>query len=357
MPTKSVHTPLGTLNLSEQGGKLVSASWSHDLFHESTPLLDKAAAEVEEYFAGNRREFSPIWQAAGTPFQKKVWEVMNTIPYGKTLTYGEVAERLGTAPRPVGGACGANPIPLLQPCHRITGAGGALTGYSGGMGTDTKALLLAFEAGNRSGAVPAHFDLWAPWRGNLPAKTFYVMRHGETDYNREMRLQGHIDIPLNATGKQQAKKAAPLLNSIKPARVVASPLQRAHDTARIAMAEAGLGQHLLSLHPGLKERSFGVNEGSLRTALPNWHYWSCAPEGEPWPLFIKRLLTTVAETLDGPGPVLLVAHGAVVRALDESLGQSKHTHIDNSTVLKFSPSEAGTHQPWLVEEITLTNKD
>src|SRR5690606_13127856 len=93
----------------------------------------------------------------GTDFERRVWRAMIAIPQGRTQTYGEVARMLGSTPRAVGGACGANPIPLVIPCHRIVGAGGALGGYSGGRGAETKRFLLELE-----GALTPEQDLFAP---------------------------------------------------------------------------------------------------------------------------------------------------------------------------------------------------
>ena len=112
-------------------------------------LLADAAQQLAAYFAGARRDFDLPLSPQGTPFRLRVWAAMQAIPYGETRSYGDLARMLGTAPRAVGGACGANPIPLVIPCHRVTGSGGALGGFSGGAGCDTKRHLLALE-----GALP-----------------------------------------------------------------------------------------------------------------------------------------------------------------------------------------------------------
>ncbi|MDE2571513.1 MAG: methylated-DNA--[protein]-cysteine S-methyltransferase [bacterium] len=110
----------------------------------------EAAAQLEAYFAGTRREFDLPLAPRGTPFQLRVWEELRRVPYGTTTTYGAIAERLGnpTASRAVGHANGQNPIPIIVPCHRVIGSGGALTGFGGGI--DVKAALLALESGQLS---------------------------------------------------------------------------------------------------------------------------------------------------------------------------------------------------------------
>ena len=108
-------------------------------------VLAEAARQLTEYFAGERREFALPLAPSGTPFRLRVWAAMQAIPYGQTRSYGDLARALDSAPRAIGGACGANPIPLVIPCHRVVGAGGALGGFSGGAGCDTKRQLLALE--------------------------------------------------------------------------------------------------------------------------------------------------------------------------------------------------------------------
>ena len=112
---------------------------------------DRLRAQVGEWFAGTRTVFDIPIAPSGTDFQRKVWDILNGIPYGETLGYGEIARMLGRpgAARAVGQACGANPIWLVVPCHRVVGTGGRLTGYAGGI--DRKAALLAMEASVRAG--------------------------------------------------------------------------------------------------------------------------------------------------------------------------------------------------------------
>jgi methylated-DNA-[protein]-cysteine S-methyltransferase len=110
------------------------------------PLVTEAMRQIEEYFAGRRRDFDLPLDLRGTPFQIEVWEMVRQIPYGETRGYGELARALGRpgAARAVGAANGANPVPILVPCHRVIGAGGALTGYGGGL--DRKKFLLELES-------------------------------------------------------------------------------------------------------------------------------------------------------------------------------------------------------------------
>jgi methylated-DNA-[protein]-cysteine S-methyltransferase len=105
--------------------------------------------QLAEYFAGERREFDVPMQLAGTAFQRRVWEELVRIPYGTTITYAELARRVGrpTAVRAVGAANGRNPISILVPCHRVIGADGKLTGYGGGV--ERKQWLLELERGPR----------------------------------------------------------------------------------------------------------------------------------------------------------------------------------------------------------------
>lgn len=107
------------------------------------------AVQLAEYFDGRRRAFELPLAPGGSAFEREVWDVLTSIPYGATTTYGAIAERLGgrATARAVGGAVGANPIAVVVPCHRVVGADGSLTGYGGGL--DRKRALLALE-----GALP-----------------------------------------------------------------------------------------------------------------------------------------------------------------------------------------------------------
>lgn len=119
-------------------------------WHEGPhPLLQRAEQQLREYFAGQRRSFDLPLAPQGSPFQRRVWQSLATIGYGETLSYGQLAARLGSpaASRAVGAANGRNPLPIVVPCHRVIGTNGALTGFGGGL--PTKQYLLELE-----GALP-----------------------------------------------------------------------------------------------------------------------------------------------------------------------------------------------------------
>ena len=111
----------------------------------SSPVIEQARQELDEYFRGERRVFSVPLLFAGTDFQKRVWQALTEIPYGTTISYSELAERLGmpSAVRAVANANGANAISLFAPCHRVIGSNGKLTGYAGGL--EAKRYLLRRE--------------------------------------------------------------------------------------------------------------------------------------------------------------------------------------------------------------------
>ena len=107
-------------------------------------LLHRAAAMVREYLAGGRTGFDLPLILAGTSFQLRTWHIIREIPYGRTMSYGEIASRLGNRnlARAVGGAAHANPLPLVIPCHRVIGSSGSLTGFGGGLALKEKLLRL-----------------------------------------------------------------------------------------------------------------------------------------------------------------------------------------------------------------------
>jgi methylated-DNA-[protein]-cysteine S-methyltransferase len=146
----SVSSPVGWLTLvaSEQGLCAVNWGSAGRKRQPQHPVLQAAATQLEEYFAGTRRTFDLQLDLRGTPFQVRTWSALAEIPYGTTVSYGEQARRLGVprAVRAVGAANGSNPLPIVLPCHRVIGANGALTGYGGGL--DVKQWLLAHERGS-----------------------------------------------------------------------------------------------------------------------------------------------------------------------------------------------------------------
>ena len=145
-----VKSPIGDLLATKNDDGAVT----HIHFAGATPApewnrddraFDDVRAELDAYFAGKLREFSLPLAPAGTDFQRAVWSFLRTIPYGQTRSYLDVANALGkpSACRAVGAANGANPIPIVVPCHRVIGANGSLTGFGGGI--DVKRRLLALE--------------------------------------------------------------------------------------------------------------------------------------------------------------------------------------------------------------------
>ncbi len=147
MTRRRIDSPLGPLTLTGAGGALVALDWGGpaDAAAGPDPLLEEAARQLDAYFAGRLRVFDLPLAPQGSPFRQRVWAAMQAIPYGATASYGDLARALGTAPRAVGGACGANPLPIIIPCHRVVGGGGAPGGYSGLGGLETKGRLLALE--------------------------------------------------------------------------------------------------------------------------------------------------------------------------------------------------------------------
>lgn len=144
--------PLGRLRLEADNTGITSITFcsaeaAAELPAQPHPLLERAKAQLAEYFAGTRQRFDLPLAASGTPFQRRVWAALDTVPFGQTRTYGEIATALGqpTASRAVGLANGRNPLPIIVPCHRVIGANGKLTGYAGGLAR--KQWLLTHEQG------------------------------------------------------------------------------------------------------------------------------------------------------------------------------------------------------------------
>jgi methylated-DNA-[protein]-cysteine S-methyltransferase len=149
----TIATALGDLTAVTQGGALTGLYFPHH-WHRPDPAafgpyqdggLDAVRAQLGEYLAGQRREFDLPVRASGSPFQQRVWALLSQIPYGTTVSYGDLAGELGggVTARETGAAVGRNPVSIIIPCHRVVGAGGALTGYAGGL--RRKRLLLDLE--------------------------------------------------------------------------------------------------------------------------------------------------------------------------------------------------------------------
>ena len=140
--------PVGALGLEEENGRLTRLYLPNqpaERLGEETPVLARGRAELLEYFRGERRAFTVALDPRGTPFRRRVWEALAAVPFGQTVTYGELARQIGSprAVRAVGQANHFNPLPILLPCHRVVGADGLLTGYAGGL--ELKRFLLALE--------------------------------------------------------------------------------------------------------------------------------------------------------------------------------------------------------------------
>jgi len=151
-----LENPLGELLLTSRGGRLtglyfvdqahvppVEHDWKRD---DDAEIFIRTGQQLAEYIAGERIEFDVPLELMGTPFQARVWQVIAAIPFGQTITYGELAEQIGApqSVRAVGAATGRNPVSWIVPCHRVMGKSGALTGYAGGV--SRKKALLDFEA-------------------------------------------------------------------------------------------------------------------------------------------------------------------------------------------------------------------
>ena len=152
-------SPLGEIILASDGEALTGLWFAGQKYEGATlapeheekdlPVFDETRRWLDVYFAGKDPGFPPPLRLRGTDFRKTVWEILLTIPYGETTTYGEIAAQIAretggsVSARAVGGAVGHNPVSLIVPCHRVVGADGSLTGYAGGI--DRKKALLALE--------------------------------------------------------------------------------------------------------------------------------------------------------------------------------------------------------------------
>ncbi len=141
-----MESPVGRLALHSDGEALCAVKFGGDARRmDDAPVLLQAERELKEYFAGRRRVFSVPLCMQGTPFRRLVWQALTEIPFGETLSYGEIARRIGRpkACRAVGMANHKNPLPIIVPCHRVLGANGKLIGYAGGL--EIKKYLLELE--------------------------------------------------------------------------------------------------------------------------------------------------------------------------------------------------------------------
>ena len=159
---RTIDSPVGPLTLAGKGQRLMHLRMvdqtyepSHDGWVPDDDAFPEAVEQLEAYFAGDRTDFELELALVGTQFQRWVWAALQTIPYGETRSYGEIAQQIGSpgAFRAVGLANGHNPIGIIVPCHRVIGSNGSLTGYGGGL--DRKRALLELE---KSRTAPALFD-------------------------------------------------------------------------------------------------------------------------------------------------------------------------------------------------------
>lgn len=151
-------SPVGQLKLVANAHALVAVLWENEnpkrvrlaeLLEEAQhPVLLETARQLNEYFAGQRRQFDLPLDFEGTAFQQKVWQALLSIPFGETRSYKQIAEQIGHAKavRAVGAANGKNPISIIAPCHRVVGANGKLVGFAGGL--ENKSILLEIEGSN-----------------------------------------------------------------------------------------------------------------------------------------------------------------------------------------------------------------
>ena len=158
--TATYKSPLGTILLAAneigltglwfEGQKYCARTLPKEHISKETPVLAEAKRWLDIYFAGKEPDFTPPLQPAGSAFRQAVWQILLQIPYGQTMTYGEIARRMAEirkvphmSAQAVGGAVGHNEVSIIIPCHRVVGTGGSLTGYAGGM--EKKVALLELE--------------------------------------------------------------------------------------------------------------------------------------------------------------------------------------------------------------------
>lgn len=142
-------TPIGWISITEEDDKISEISIGEPavcFFMAETKLISDAKKQLNEYFAGKRKNFDLPVALSGTDFQMSVWEKLSEIPYGETRTYKQVAEMIGSPSsyRAVGSAAGKNPVPIIVPCHRVIASGGSMSGYA--LGADAKKFLIELES-------------------------------------------------------------------------------------------------------------------------------------------------------------------------------------------------------------------
>lgn len=144
MAELGIPSPLGALTLTEAGGDLVAVRWQVCAQDQPTPLLEEAASQFAAYFAGTLQAFDLPWRVDRSDAQARACAAMAAIPFGTTRSYGDLAKDVGVSAQAMGQLCGANPLPILVPCHRVLRATG-LGGFSGGRGIEDKVWLLRHE--------------------------------------------------------------------------------------------------------------------------------------------------------------------------------------------------------------------
>lgn len=164
--TYHYYSPLGGITMASDGTALTglwfdgqkyfAGTVSEEHIEKSLPIFEDVSKWLDIYFGGKEPDFMPPVAFETTPFRKAVWDILVTIPYGKTMTYGEIADIIAgqkgidkMSAQAVGGAVGHNPVSIIIPCHRVVGTGGSLTGYAGGI--DKKIQLLKLEKTDMSG--------------------------------------------------------------------------------------------------------------------------------------------------------------------------------------------------------------
>lgn len=148
MKSGTINSPFGPLSFNVHAGFVTGVQFAPgiDNFDGADPVMAQTARQLREFIAATRFSFDLPLDPAISGFQLQIRRCLIAIPYGKMRTYGELAKELGSASQAVGQACGANPLPIIVPCHRVVAAGGKLGGFSGGDGATTKKKLLNHEA-------------------------------------------------------------------------------------------------------------------------------------------------------------------------------------------------------------------